>query len=78
MAAGVRSFVLPEVGDERIVVDDLPARRWVECVSCPEGEYIDDTKEAEAWSRAHFAQNPAHDRYRVVRQTGWRFKSRAP
>ncbi|MFE9496306.1 hypothetical protein [Streptomyces collinus] len=78
MTAGVRVYAYPEVGDERIALDDLPVRRWVECASCIEGQDIDHVSEAEEWSREHHAKNLAHDRYRVVRQTGWRFKPRLP
>ncbi|MFJ9821396.1 hypothetical protein ACIRU3_40330 [Streptomyces sp. NPDC101151] len=76
MTASVKSYAYTEVGDERLVVDDLPARRWVECASCVEGLDIEHVSEAEAWARKHHAKNLAHDRFRVVRQTGWRFTPR--
>ncbi|MFJ8146203.1 hypothetical protein ACIQ6R_14150 [Streptomyces sp. NPDC096048] len=69
---GVTSYVYPEVRD-RIIVDDLPARRWVECASCIESQDIRESYEAEEWARKHHTDNPRHDRFRVVRQTGWKF-----
>ncbi|MFF4018062.1 hypothetical protein [Streptomyces sp. NPDC001843] len=74
MTSEVRSYAVPEVevGD-RLVVDNLPFRRWVECASCIDFVGIDPISEAQTWAREHFKPNPRHDRYRVVRRTGWRF-----
>ncbi len=69
---GVKSYAYPEVR-ERLALDDLPVRRWVECASCIEAQDIDESHEAEAWARKHYKDNPMHDRFRVVRQTGWKF-----
>lgn len=67
---GMRYFAYPSV-EPRLSVD-TPARRWVECCSCMEHLDIEETKDAEKWSADHFRVNPFHDRYRVVRQIGWK------
>ncbi|MET9126970.1 hypothetical protein [Streptomyces sp. NPDC004528] len=72
MTEGTRSYAYPVVTG-RLAVDELPARRWVECASCVESKDFDHTTEAEAWAELHFKEKPAHDRYRIVRQIGWRF-----
>lgn len=71
MTSGLESYTYPEV-HTRLELDKLPFRRWVECASCVEFTDIDHTDEAEEWTKNHHRQNPAHDRFRVVRQTGWR------
>jgi hypothetical protein len=65
--------VYPNIAVHRLAVDTLPAQRWVECASCIESKRIEHTREAEAWAAGHFRVNPRHDRYRIVRQIGWRF-----
>ncbi|MEU0813077.1 hypothetical protein [Streptomyces mirabilis] len=71
MTNGLESYTYPEVRT-RLELDKLPFRRWVECASCVEFKDIDHTDEAEEWAKDHNRQNRAHDRFRVVRQTGWR------
>lgn len=65
-------YAYPVIG-ERLKVDDLPARKWVECASCIEIHRLDErSDEAEAWARKHHALHPSHERFRIVRQTTWR------
>ncbi|MET8960951.1 hypothetical protein ABZX69_15925 [Streptomyces sp. NPDC004074] len=71
-AAPTKTYAYPEVPRTRISVDDLPSRRWVECASCIESQDIEHTSDAEEWVALHLKKNPKHDRYRIVRQTGWR------
>ena len=71
MTNGLESYAYPELRT-RLELDKLPFRRWVECASCVEFTDIEHTDEAEEWSKAHARKNPAHNRFRVVRQTGWR------
>ncbi|MEU4170450.1 hypothetical protein AB0F46_26685 [Streptomyces sp. NPDC026665] len=73
MAAGLTSHVYPKVQSSRLAVDNLPTQRWVECASCIESKNIEYTTEAEVWAEEHFRVNPRHDRFRIVRQVGWRF-----
>ncbi|WP_449657547.1 DUF7848 domain-containing protein [Streptomyces gibsoniae] len=71
MTTPIRSFAYPEVRS-RLILDELPFRRWVECASCIESQDIERVSEADTWSKDHNRKNPTHDRFRVVRQTGWR------
>ncbi|MEY2241586.1 hypothetical protein AB8A21_01270 [Streptomyces sp. BF23-18] len=71
MTKETRSYAYPEL-TPRISVDDLPARRWVECASCIEFKDIEHTTEAEVWSVEHLRLNPRHDRFRILRQIGWK------
>ncbi|MFE2266275.1 DUF7848 domain-containing protein [Streptomyces griseosporeus] len=76
VTAGVKSYAYPEIDSIRASVDDLPVRRWVECASCIESQDIESTGDADMWAKAHFRNNPHHDRFRIVRQTGWRMRRR--
>lgn len=67
----VRCYAYPEVST-RATIDDLPTRRWVECASCIDWQDIEHTSEAEVWTEEHLRRNPSHDRFRILRQTGWR------
>ncbi|GGN94358.1 hypothetical protein GCM10011579_093760 [Streptomyces albiflavescens] len=71
MTEALRTFAYPAVST-RATLDDLPVRRWVECASCIEWQDIKDTDGASAWANVHIRRNPTHDRYRLLRQTGWR------
>ncbi|MFF1625629.1 hypothetical protein [Streptomyces sp. NPDC058272] len=71
MTSAHRDYAYPEVST-RATIDDLPVRRWVECAGCIEWQDIEHTTEAEVWTEEHLRRNPSHDRFRVVRQTGWR------
>jgi hypothetical protein len=76
MTTPTKSYAYPEVSSTRIAADDLPYRRWVECASCIESQDIEHTNEAAEWSKDHLNKNPMHDRFRIVRQTGWRIVPR--
>jgi hypothetical protein len=67
----LRDQAYPPLTD-RITVDDLPARRWVECASCIEIFRLKGLQgEAEQWTREHHKRT-SHERFRIVRQTNWR------
>ncbi|MET9409697.1 hypothetical protein ABZX90_28600 [Streptomyces sp. NPDC002935] len=76
MKKEARSYAYPAL-TPRISVDDLPARRWVECASCIEFQAIEHTTEAEVWAVEHLRHNSHHDRFRIVRQIGWKLTPRA-
>ncbi|MGW2552897.1 DUF7848 domain-containing protein [Streptomyces sp. NPDC001635] len=64
-------YAYPEVRTD-LDLDNLPSHRWVECASCVASKGIEHVGEAHAWAKEHHRRNPQHDRFRVVRQKGWR------
>ncbi|MEU1200182.1 hypothetical protein ABZ446_28710 [Streptomyces sp. NPDC005813] len=75
MTIPLRVNVYAEVPATRIALDnaELTPRRWVECASCIEWGIVDEELfEAQQWALEHHGKNPGHDRFRIVRQTGWR------
>ncbi|WP_086768749.1 hypothetical protein [Streptomyces bobili] len=74
MTEALKSYAYPGVSArDRLIVDNLPFRRWVECASCIDAKDVGSAQEAEQWAKDHHRTNSAHDRFRVVRQTGWKF-----
>jgi hypothetical protein len=61
----------PEIHN-RVELDAVPAREWVECVSCVEHHSLTDGTDATVWGETHMVTLPHHNRFRVVRQSNFR------
>jgi hypothetical protein len=59
-------------------IDNLPAREWVECVSCVESQRGSGTLAPDTWALEHLKANPGHDRFRTVSQKNFRVSDGEP
>lgn len=61
----------PEIKN-RMELDSIPSRGWIECVNCIESQDVTDGRDPDEWALEHSALYPSHQRYRIVSQVNFR------